>query len=75
MHKRAKENRFGWFGYLAGIVGLIVMLIISLSLVEFKFDLGFLKGIANYSGLFLFGIAFICLLNILEKRFIRFSSE
>lgn len=75
VQKQKRENRFSWFGYLAGVLGIIVSLIISLLVVDFKIDLGFLKGISSYSGLFLFGIAFILVLNFIEKRIIRFSSE
>ena len=75
LKKRAREGRWGWFGYIAGIAGLVIALIVSLVLVDFKLDFGFLKGISSYSGLFLFGIAFIVILNFLEKWIIRFSSE
>ena len=73
--KQRKSNRLSWFGYLAGVLGLLLSLIITLALVDFKLDFGFLKGISSYSGLFLFGISFIVILNFLEKRIIRFSSE
>lgn len=73
--KQVKENRFGWFGYFLGIFGLIVCFIISLAVVDFKLDFGFLKNISGYSGLFIFGAAFIFFLNLIEKKLIRFSSE
>ena len=73
--KQARENRFGWLGYFLGIFGLIVCLVISLVAVDFTPDFGFLKNMSHYSGLFIFGTAFILILNLLEKKIFRVSSE
>ena len=67
IQKQTNENWFGWFGYFAGILGLIICLIVSLVAVDFNLDLGFLKNIKGYSGLFIFGAAFIYFLNIIEE--------
>ena len=72
--KQTRENRFGWFGFFLGIFSLVICLIVSLASVEFTLDFGFLKNIKAYSGLFLFGIAFILFLNFIEKKVLRYSS-
>lgn len=75
VQRQARELRFGWFGYFLGIFGLIICLIVSLVFVDFKIDMGFLKNISAYSGLFLFGAAFIFILHLIEKKLMPFSSE
>jgi hypothetical protein len=66
--KRESARDFFWFG--AGIFFMVVALIVTIYYTGFKFDLGFLKGMSAYTGLFVFGIAFILLLNVLEKRIV-----
>ena len=69
--KQTQNNRFGWFGLVFGIVGLVIALVVTLALVNFQLDLGFLTKISNYYGLFLFGAGFIFLLNLLDKKFLN----
>ena len=69
--KQTQNNRFGWLGLVFGIVGLVIALVVSLALVNFQLDLGFLTKISNYYGLFLFGAGFIFLLNLIDKKFLN----
>ncbi len=69
--KQTQTNRFGWFGLVFGIVGLVIALVVTLVLVNFQMDLGFLTKISNYHGLFLFGVGFIFLLNLIDKKFLN----
>ncbi len=66
--KRAAFRDFLWlmFGVLFLIVGFITATIVA----GLTFELGFLREISGYSGVFLFGAGFIFLLNWLEKRFV-----
>ena len=66
--KRESARDFFWFG--VGIFLMIVALIVTIYYTGFKFNLGFLKGMSGYAGLFVFGVAFIILLNVLEKRIV-----
>lgn len=58
-----------WFG--TGIFVLLLSLIGTILYTKFTFDLGFLKVMSDYRGLALFGIAFITLLNWLDKKLVR----
>ena len=65
--KRKSSSRdFYWLA--AGAFLLIVALIVAVVLTGFKPGLGFLKGISAYSGIFVFGVAFILFLNRLDKK-------
>ena len=74
IQKQVRESRLGWSGYFLGIFGLIICLVISLTFVDFTLDFGFLKNISGYSGLLIFGAGFILLLNLIDKKLIRFTS-
>ena len=62
-----------WFG--AGILFMVVGFGITVYITGFtlnlEFDLGFLKSMSGYKGLFIFGVAFILLLNWMDKRLLR----
>lgn len=55
-----------WFGI--GIVFLVISFLVTLTFVDFRIDFGFLKVMADYKGLAVFGIAFILALNWLDKK-------
>jgi len=74
--KHSSFRDFFWFGI--GIISLVIAFVVAIvkSGLMFNMDflfamnLGFLKNIAGYTGLFIFGVAFITILNLLEKKFI-----
>ena len=55
------------FGGLAFIIGLVV----TIAMTGFKPNLGFLNALSNYKGLFLFGIVFIILINVIDRQVLR----
>ena len=71
--KKASSMDFVWF--VVGIVSLIVGCIVAIVKTEFKLNLGFLAGMSAYGGVFVFGIAFVILLNVIDKRLKRSFQE
>jgi hypothetical protein len=68
--QQAKQSRdYLWFG--AGIFLLILTAVVTVMVVGFKPDFGFLSSMSDYKGLAVFGILFITFLNWLDKRVIR----
>jgi hypothetical protein len=69
--EKAKEislDRF-WLG--VGLFSFVIALIVALALTDFKLSFGAFRFFAGYPGLVLFGIAFIALLNWVDKKIIR----
>jgi hypothetical protein len=58
-----------WFG--AGIFFLLMTFLATVLFTGFTIDLGFLNGMSQYSGLFVFAFAFIVFLNWLDKKLIK----
>lgn len=57
-----------WLG--AGVFLLLIAFATTAVMSGFKPDLGFLKNMSSYLGLFVFGVLFILILNFLEKRIV-----
>jgi hypothetical protein len=51
-----------------GIFLMIIALVATVLYTEFTLRLGFLEEMSGYTGLFVFGVAFIILLNWLDKH-------
>jgi hypothetical protein len=66
--KRAASRDLFWFG--GGIFLLLIAFGVAIALTGFKFQLGFLEDNSAYTGIFVFGAAFIGLLSWLEKRLV-----
>lgn len=66
--KEASRERWWFFG---GIFIFLIGLVVALTQIEFKPGVGVYTFVAGYKGLLLFGVAFILLLNYLDKKFIR----
>jgi hypothetical protein len=69
-----KEQQSLWTTYAwlaAGIVLLIGGSIAAVILTGFRFEAGFLRGMADYKGLLAFGVAFVLFLHWLDKRLIH----
>ncbi|MBA4056551.1 MAG: hypothetical protein C0490_17685 [Marivirga sp.] len=66
--KHDASRDFFWFG--AGTFLLFAALVTAVIMSGFKPNLGFLKNMSSYLGLFIFGVSFILILNFLEKRII-----
>ena len=64
--KQESEKDLFWLG--AGIGVMVLALVATMLYTGFKFDLGFLKEMPAYTGLLIFGIGFVALLTILEKK-------
>ena len=57
-----------WLG--SGIFCLVVAFVVAAAKTSFKLELGFLKDMLSYTGIFVFGVVFILLLGWLEKRLV-----
>jgi hypothetical protein len=66
--KEISRDKF-WFGL--GLFSFVIALIVAFALTEFKFSVGVFHFVAGYPGLIIFGIAFIGILNWLDKKIIR----
>ena len=66
------SSDYFWFG--AGLTLLMALAGAAVVLTNFKIDMGFLNAMSAYKGLFLFGVAFIVILNVLDKRLVRKGS-
>lgn len=68
-----QQSRFSsdylWFAL--GMLFLATAFVATIMITGFKVDLGFLKTMEHYSGLAIFGAAFIVLLNWLDKRLLK----
>jgi len=64
--QKSTSRDFYWLA--AGVFMLIIAMIVAVFFSGFKPGLGFLKGISAYAGVFVFGIAFILLLNRFDKK-------
>lgn len=67
--KREGSRDLWWFGI--GMVFLVISCIAAFVFAELPLTLGFLKNISSYTGVFVFGAAFIIALNLLEKKVIQ----
>jgi hypothetical protein len=67
--KNESSKDMWWLGI--GIFLMSICLIVSIALVGANFNLGFLKGIADYSGLLFAGAVLITIFNILDKRILK----
>jgi hypothetical protein len=64
--KREARRDFVWLSL--GVVFLAVGLIVTAAVAGLTFELGFLKEMSGYAGIFIFGIAIILAFNWLEKK-------
>ena len=58
-----------WLGL--GLFSFVIAFIVAFTFIELKLTVGVFQFFASYPGLILFGIAFIGLLNWLDKKIIR----
>jgi hypothetical protein len=64
--KREARRDFIWLSF--GVVFLVVGLIVTATLAGLHFELGFLREMSAYTGVFVFGIAIIFGFSWIEKR-------
>ena len=62
------SNDYFWFGL--GLLAFIGAAIFAVSRTDFRINFGALKFISGYSGFLIFGLAFILLIQYLDKQFI-----
>lgn len=63
------SNDYFWFGL--GIFTFITAALIATTMTDFKISFGAFKFVSGYSGLLLFGLAFILLIQWFDKQFVR----
>lgn len=68
--KRKRESKKDAIWFASGIGVMILVFVATILYTGFQFDLGFLNEMSGYAGLFIFGVAFIVLLNILDKKLV-----
>ena len=66
-----KEEKHDYFWMATGIFLIVITLIVSLALTEIHWTTGVFTFISGYSGLIIFGIAFILLLHWVDKKIIK----
>jgi hypothetical protein len=66
------SNDYFWFG--AGLTLLMSLAVATVMMTKVKIDMGFLNAMSAYKGLFIFGVLFVIVLNVLDKRLIRKGS-
>jgi hypothetical protein len=68
------EGRSQYFWLALGFIGFVIAAAVAVALTDFSLDLGFLKHISKFTGLFIFGAAFIVLLHWVDKKLIHGKS-
>jgi hypothetical protein len=68
VEKRMREERRDkfWFGF--GLFMIFIAFVVAIALTGFAWNLGFLRNMSDYSGVAIFGVAFIAFLNWLDKK-------
>jgi hypothetical protein len=68
IEKRIREEQRDkfWFGF--GLFLIFISFVVAIALTGFAWNLGFLRNMSDYSGLAIFGVAFIAFLNWLDKK-------
>lgn len=65
-----ESQRDGWW-FIGGIVLFLIGFIVAIVLIDFKPTVGVYTFLTGFSGLVIFGIAFIVFLNFVDRKFIR----
>ena len=69
--EKSKEVSRDKFWLSLGLFSFVITLTVALALTDFKLSFGVFRFFAGYPGLVLFGIAFILMLNWIDKKIIR----
>jgi hypothetical protein len=72
--QKRNENKRSIFEILLAILGgisILVGLIFTITVMEFKPDFGFLTAVGKYKGVFIFGMAFILIINFFDRYLMR----
>lgn len=64
--RREARRDFIWLSF--GVVFLVVGLLVTAALAGLRLELGFLKEMSGYAGVFVFGVVLILAFNWIEKR-------
>jgi len=70
--KRETRQDFIWLSF--GVLFLMTGLIVTAVLAGLRFEMGFLKEMSDYAGIFIFGVAVIAAFNWIEKRKFKVQS-
>jgi hypothetical protein len=66
------RSQYYWFAFV--ILGFVVAAGVAIALTDFRPDFGFLKHISKFTGLFVFGAAFVVLLQWVDKKLLTGKS-
>lgn len=66
---RQASREYLW--YALGIVLLVIAMVVTVVLTDFRIQLDFLRGMSTYAGVFIFGTVFIVFLHILDRRLLH----
>lgn len=66
--EKRKEIRRDYFWLALGIFGFVIAFAVVFVITDFKFTSGVFSFLSSYGGLIIFGIAFVAILNFLEKK-------
>lgn len=69
--RQKKEQSRDYLLFFSGLFVLLVAAVATIIVTGFRLDFGFLRSMADYKGLAVFGVLFIGFLNWLDKRLIR----
>jgi hypothetical protein len=72
--EKRSEVRKSSFDLILAVTGgmlFLIGLVVSIAITGFTPKFGFLNAVADFKGLFLFGIAFIIVINIIDKQLMR----
>ena len=72
MEATEERSQYYWFAFV--IMGFVFAAGVAVALTDFRPDFGFLKHISKFTGLFVFGAAFIILLHLVDKKLIQGKS-
>ncbi|HEY0651625.1 MAG TPA: hypothetical protein VGD65_00810 [Chryseosolibacter sp.] len=73
--QRKREARRDFIWLMLGVVFLMVGLIVTASIAGLQFELGFLKEMSHYGGIFIFGIIVILAFSWIEKKALPKTSQ
>jgi len=73
--KRRKDSSrdIFWLGF--GIFLTLIAFVVAIAMTGFNLNFGFLKAMADYKGLLIFGVVFIGVLNWLDKKLLRDKTQ
>jgi hypothetical protein len=69
--RESKSSSWEIILLISGAILLMIACVAAIVVTEFKFDLGFLKAISDFKGLFIFAAALLIFIHWLDKSLVR----